>query len=47
MIQPLRSAHLRIWIVLAGVLYLIAIAGLLARRSATPPNPNLHWETLR
>jgi len=47
MIQPLRRAHLNIWIVLAAVLYLIVVAGLLARRSTTPPNPNLHWEQLR
>jgi hypothetical protein len=44
MIQPLRRAHLRIWIVLAGILYAVFVAGLLARRTTTPRNPNLHWE---
>ena len=44
MIQPLRQAHFRIWLVLIAVLYIVFIAGLLARRSATPPNQNLHWE---
>jgi hypothetical protein len=47
MIQPLRRAHLHIWIVLAAALYAIVIAGLVARRSATPRNPNLHWERFR
>jgi len=47
MIQPLRRAHFRIWLVLAVVLYAVFIAGLLARRTSTPPNPNLHWEQFR
>jgi hypothetical protein len=47
MIQPLRRAHFRIWLVLAIVLYVVFAAGLLARRSTTPANPNLHWEQLR
>jgi hypothetical protein len=47
MIQPLRRAHFRIWLVLAIVLYAIFIASLLVRRSTTPSNPNLHWEQLR
>jgi hypothetical protein len=47
MIQPLRRAHLRIWIVLTALLYGLVIAALAARRSATPPNPNLHWEQFR
>jgi len=47
MIQPLRRAHFRIWVVLALVLYAVLIAGLVARRATTPPNPNLHWEQLR
>jgi hypothetical protein len=46
-IQPLRRNHFRIWIALAVVLYAVFVAGLLARRSATPPNPNLHWERYR
>ena len=44
MIQPLRRVHFRIWVVLAVVLYAVFIAGLLARRTSTPSNPNLHWE---
>jgi hypothetical protein len=47
MIQPLRRAHFRAWLVLAVLLYAVFIAGLLARRSTTPPNPNFHWEQLR
>ena len=33
MIQPLRRAHFRIWVVLALLLYAVFLAGLLARRS--------------
>jgi len=44
MIRPLRRAHFRIWLVLAVALYGVLIAGLLTRRTTTPPNPNLHWE---
>jgi hypothetical protein len=47
MIQPLRRAHFLIWIALAVVMYVIFIAGLLARRTTTPPNPALHWERYR
>jgi hypothetical protein len=47
MTAPLRRAHFRIWLVLAALLYIVFIAGLLARRPATPPNPNLHWEQYR
>jgi hypothetical protein len=47
MIAPLRRAHYRIWLVLAAIMYAIFIAGLLARRSTTPPNPGLHWEQYR
>jgi hypothetical protein len=46
MTQPLRRAHFRIWLVLAAALYAVFVAGLLARRSTTPRNPNLHWEQL-
>jgi hypothetical protein len=46
-IQPLRRAHFRIWVVLAVVLYAVFIAGLFVRRTNTPPNPNLHWEQFR
>jgi len=44
MIQPLRRAHFRIWLVLAVMLYTAWIAGLVARRTTTPPNPEVHWE---
>jgi hypothetical protein len=47
MTQPLRRAHFRIWLVLAIVLYVVFVAGLLARRPTTPPNPNVRWEQLR
>ena len=47
MIQPLRRAHFRIWVALVVVLYTVFVAGLLVRRSATPPNPNLNWEQYR
>ena len=47
MTQPLRRAHLRIWLALAVILYAVFVAGLLARRSATPRNPNLNWEQYR
>lgn len=47
MIQPLRRAHFRIWLVLAVLLYAVFIAGLLVRRTSTPPNSNLHWEQYR
>lgn len=44
MIQPLRRAHLRIWIVLPFLLGALLVAGLMARREATPVNTGLHWE---
>ena len=47
MIGPLRRTHFRIWMMLPVLLYALFPAGLLARRSATPPNPGLHWEALR
>ena len=47
MIAPLRRAHFRIWLALAIALYAIFIAGLLARRTPTPPNPGLHREQYR
>ena len=47
MIQPLRRAHFRIWVVLAVLLYAVFLAGLLARRDTTPPNPTFHWEQVR
>lgn len=47
MIQPLRRAHFRIWMVLAVLLYAVFAAGLAVRRSSTPANPNLLWERYR
>ncbi|MFN0170463.1 MAG: hypothetical protein ACKV22_28925 [Bryobacteraceae bacterium] len=47
MTRPLRRAHFRIWIVLALLLYAILTAGILARRSTMPVNPNLNWEQYR
>lgn len=47
MTQPLRRAHLGIWMVLALVLYAVFVGGLLARRSTTPPNPNWKGEQYR
>jgi hypothetical protein len=47
MIRPLRRAHFWIWLVLAAVMYAVFAAGLLARRTATPANSNLHWEQYR
>jgi hypothetical protein len=47
MIQPLRRAHFRIWVVLALLLYATFIAGLLVRRTATPVNSAIQWEQYR
>ena len=47
MIAPLRRAHYRIWLVLAIALYVIFIAGVLSRRTATPPNAGVRWERYR
>ena len=44
MIQPLRRAHFRIWMVLSALLSILFIAGLVVGRPATPKNPKLHWE---
>ncbi len=43
MIRPLRQAHLRIWVVLAIALYAVLVAGVVMRRSATPPNAHWDW----
>jgi len=47
MIAPLRRAHFRIWLAPAITIYAVFIAGLLARRTTTPPNHGLHWEQYR
>ena len=47
MIAPLRRAHFRIWMVLAVLLYAIFAAGLLARRTTTPVNPEFREEWAR
>jgi len=46
-IQQLRRAHFRIWVALTVALFAVFVAGLIARRDSTPPNPNFHWEQLR
>jgi len=45
MIQPLRRAHLRIWIVLTIVIPLTLFVALLARHPA-PSNP-FTWESFK
>ena len=47
MTRPLRRAHLRIWVMLAVLLYAVFLGGLLARHGATPQNPNLNWVQYR
>ena len=47
MIAPLRRAHYRVWLVLAIALYAVFIAGLLSRRTTTPPNAGVQWERYR
>jgi len=47
MTRPLRSAHRRIWSVLPLVVALVVIAGVMARRTTTPPNANLRWERIK
>ena len=44
MIQPLRRAHFRIWLVPSALLSVLFMAGLVLRRPVTPKNLNLHWE---
>ena len=47
MMQPLRRAHLWIWIVLAMALPVLYAVSLIARRPVVPVNPALHWEEYR
>ena len=47
MIQPLRKAHLRIWMALAVLLAILFTRALAARRSTTPPNRGIYWERFR
>ena len=42
--QPLRRVHCAIWLVLPAMLFALLIAGLMARRTTTPPNAAVHWE---
>ena len=44
MTQPLRKLHRRMMIVLAVLLPATFVAGLAARRSPAPANPQIHWE---
>jgi len=47
MTRPLRRAHFCIWLILTLLLPALLVAGLLARKSTTPANPNLHSENLK
>ena len=47
MTRPLRRAHFGVWLMLALLLPALLMAGLLARKSPNPANPNLHWEKLK
>ena len=47
MIQPLRRAHFRIWMVLSALLSILFIAGLVVGRPGTPDNPDLRWEKFK
>lgn len=50
--RPLRRAHASIWMVLpillaALIVAALIVAALMARRSPTPANPGLRWESFR
>jgi hypothetical protein len=47
MIQPLRRAHLAIWVVIPALLAVLFFAGLTVRRISAPANPGVHWERQR
>lgn len=47
MIQPLRRNHLRIWICLPVILFVLFTAGLLMRQPTTPLNPAVNWERFK
>jgi len=47
MTRPLRRAHFGVWLILALLLPALLVSGLLARKSTTPANPNLHGEKLK
>jgi hypothetical protein len=47
MTRPLRRAHFGVWLTLTLLLPLLFAAGVLARKSPNPVNPNLHWEKLK
>jgi hypothetical protein len=46
MTKPLRRIHAAIWLALPILLFTIFVASLVARRTTTPMNPALHWESL-
>jgi hypothetical protein len=47
MTRPLRRAHFGVWLILAFLLPALLVAGLVARKSTTPVNPNLNGEKLK
>jgi hypothetical protein len=47
MTRPLRRAHRRVWLLLAVLLPALYVAALAARRTTTPPNPDIVWERLK
>lgn len=47
MTRPLRRGHFGVWLALALLLPILLAAGLLARKSPNPVNPNLNWEKLK
>ena len=47
MIQPLRRAHFRVWVVLTAALWLLFAISITMRHETTPLNQNLNWESLK
>jgi hypothetical protein len=46
MTRPLRRAHFFVWVMLGAALAVVFSAGLAARRTTTPVNPEFRWERL-
>lgn len=47
MIRPLRRSHRYIWILLGFLLPALLFFALAARRTSTPTNPNVNWESFQ